>query len=248
MIGDQNQLPPIPIGIASPFPSLLDGIPQLNISLFERLLRFRRFSFSFSPTDTPLLLNTQYRCHPSIANLASSLFYQGSLLNGPSTETLPLVFASLPRLVFIHNPSPEEPCRGSSTALNSFADSFLNNGEMRIIMNFLQSLPTAQSLGVISLYGAQCALFHKKMPDSPIQFSTVDAFQGNEKDAIILSTVRSKSIGFSADPRRLNVAFTRARCQLIIVGNRELLQRDSLWKRILSYIEKNGRFLDSSLT
>lgn len=76
--------------------------------------------------------------------------------------------------------------------------------------------------------------------DSPIRFSTVDAFQGNEKDVIILSTVRSKSIGFSADPCRLNVAITRARSQLIIVGNRELLERDNLWKRVLAYIAKNG--------
>lgn len=82
--------------------------------------------------------------------------------------------------------------------------------------------------------------------DSPIRFSTVDAFQGNEKDVIILSTVRSKSIGFSADPCRLNVAITRARSQLIIVGNRELLERDNLWKRVLAYIAKNGRFLDSA--
>ena len=246
LIGDQNQLPPIPTGTFSLFASCLDGIPQLSTSLFERLLRFRRSTPSFSPTDTSLVLNTQYRCHPSIANLASSLFYHASLLNGPSTETLPLVFASLPRLVFIHNPASEEPCRGASAALDSFADSFLNNGEMRIIMDFLESHPTAQSLGVISLYGAQCALFHRKMPDSPIRFSTVDAFQGNEKDVIILSTVRSKSIGFSADPCRLNVAITRARSQLIIVGNRELLERDNLWKRVLAYIAKNGRFLDSA--
>ena len=84
------------------------------------------------------------------------------------------------------------------------------------------------------------------MSESPFQFSTVDAFQGNEKDVIVLSTVRSKAIGFTADPRRLNVAFTRARSQLVIVGNRDLLNRDALWRRVLSFIEEKGTILNPS--
>ena len=74
--------------------------------------------------------------------------------------------------------------------------------------------------------------------------STVDAFQGSEKDLIILTTVRTKSIGFSADPKRLNVAISRAKGQLIIVGNRDLLETNALWKDILSYIRENGCILD----
>lgn len=114
---------------------------------------------------------------------------------------------------------------------------------MQIILRLLQGISPSVSLGVISLYAAQCTAFHRKMGESPFQFSTVDAFQGNEKDVIVLSTVRSKTIGFTADPRRLNVAFTRARSQLIIVGNRDLLNKDALWRRVLSFIEEKGRIL-----
>lgn len=102
------------------------------------------------------------------------------------------------------------------------------------------------SCGIISLYAAQCWVLNKQIQLPSIQISTVDAFQGNEKDLIILSTVRSKSIGFTADPRRLNVAITRAKSQLIIIGNKRLLETNHLWCTILKTIAVNGKIIDSS--
>ena len=103
-----------------------------------------------------------------------------------------------------------------------------------------ESQSAVQAIGVISLYAAQCWSLQRRIIDPKVQISTVDAFQGNEKDLIILSTVRSQSIGFSSDPKRLNVAITRAKGQLIIIGNQRLLESNALWRTILDYIQRNG--------
>ena len=108
-------------------------------------------------------------------------------------------------------------------------DSLVNPGEVEIIRRLLAESRQGEeeetpSVGVISLYAAQARTLARSLTDPNIQISTVDAFQGSEKDAIILSTVRSKAIGFSADPKRLNVAITRAKGQCVIVGNRVLLE------------------------
>jgi hypothetical protein len=74
----------------------------------------------------------------------------------------------------------------------------------------------------------------------PIKVSTVDAFQGEEKPIIILSTVRTKSIGFAGDERRVNVAITRGKRHLIIVGNAGLLGKSRPWDRIVNLCEGRG--------
>jgi superfamily I DNA and/or RNA helicase len=66
-----------------------------------------------------------------------------------------------------------------------------------------------------------------------VQISTVDAFQGAERDIIILSTVRTRNLGFLTDFRRLNVAITRARHHLVICGCERLLRRDNHWDHII---------------
>ena len=66
-----------------------------------------------------------------------------------------------------------------------------------------------------------------------IQVSTVDAFQGAERDIIILGCVRTKNLGFTEDCRRLNVAITRARRHLIVIGKESLLRRNTNWRYII---------------
>ena len=108
---------------------------------------------------------------------------------------------------------------------------------MTVIQRLVNEVTSTNiSIGVISLYLAQCHMLTRCIPQ--VQISTVDAFQGSEKDIIILSTVRSRSIGFTADPKRLNVAITRARGQLLILGNRLLLESNSLWKQVLRYVDE----------
>ncbi|PNG71053.1 Regulator of nonsense transcripts 1, partial [Tetrabaena socialis] len=84
-----------------------------------------------------------------------------------------------------------------------------------------------------------------------IEVSSVDAFQGREKDIIVLSCVRSNetsSIGFLADPRRLNVALTRARFGLVVLGNPRVLSRQPLWNSLLSYFKEAGCLAEGPLT
>lgn len=71
--------------------------------MFDRLLTICTYQVFCSLVDSPIVLTIQYRCHPMIGNLASLLFYQNQLVNGPNTETIPLVIPSLPRLLFIHH-------------------------------------------------------------------------------------------------------------------------------------------------
>ena len=128
-------------------------------------------------------------------------------------------------------------------------------GEEEIILRLLRTVRSNGSsdsngfhgsVGVISLYAAQCWSLQKRGEEESVQISTVDAFQGNEKDLVVLSTVRSRSIGFASDPRRINVAITRAKGQLIIVGNRNLLSKDRLWHSVLEYVSQNGQVVDGS--
>lgn len=95
------------------------------------------------------------------------------------------------------------------------------------------------SIGVIVTYKSQEELIHQLLLDSKnealkgIQVSTVDAFQGAERDIIILGCVRTRNLGFIEDCRRLNVAITRARRHLIVVGKETLLRRNPHWRYII---------------
>ena len=84
-----------------------------------------------------------------------------------------------------------------------------------------------------------------------VEIASVDAFQGREKDIIIISCVRSnehQGIGFLADPRRLNVALTRAKYALILVGNPKVLCKQNLWNHLLHHYKENEVLVEGPLT
>ena len=98
-------------------------------------------------------------------------------------------------------------------------------------------------IGIISFYKAQVDCLQKRLEGKNIKIATVDSFQGQEKRIIILSAVRSNrgtTLGFTDQPDRMNVAFTRAKTTLIIVGNEETLSQDPNWRKILRYVERQG--------
>jgi regulator of nonsense transcripts 1 len=223
-----------------------------NQSLFERLILLG---------IRPVRLQVQYRMHPSLSDFPSNMFYDGSLQNGvtvgerlcknvdfpwPSTET-PMFFQS---------------CIGTEE-ISSSGTSFLNRAEAanceKIVTRFLKAGILPSQIGVITPYEGQRAYIQHYMQSSgtlrkelytEIEVASVDAFQGREKDYIILTCVRSndsQSIGFLSDPRRLNVALTRAKYGLVILGNPKVLSRNLLWHHLVCHFKEKGLLVEGIL-
>ncbi|KAM3179369.1 hypothetical protein ACTXT7_000673 [Hymenolepis weldensis] len=199
----------------------------LTKSLFERLVGLG---------IRPIRLQVQYRMHPSLSAFSSNVFYDGSLQNGVTKEDR----VADPKFPW---PNPESPMffywiKGYEE-ISGNGISYLNRTEAaaveKIVTHMLKSGIDARNIGVVTPYEGQRAyivhyfqlvgVMNHKLYQA-IEVASVDAFQGREKDYIILSCVRAnenQGIGFLNDPRRLNVALTRARYGLIIVGNPKAL-------------------------
>ncbi|XP_076998620.1 5'-3' DNA helicase ZGRF1 isoform X3 [Tamandua tetradactyla] len=225
LVGDPKQLPPT---ISGSDPAHENGLEQ---TLFDRLCLMGH---------KPVLLRIQYRCHPAISAIANELFYEGNLMNGISeTERSPLL-KWLPTLCFYNVKGLEQIERDNS---------FHNVAEAAFTLKLIQSLIASgivgSMIGVITLYKSQmyklCHLLSTMDFDHPnikaIQVSTVDAFQGAEKEIIILSCVRTRQVGFIDSEKRMNVALTRGRRHLLIVGNLACLKKNRLWGRVIQHCE-----------
>jgi superfamily I DNA and/or RNA helicase len=231
-----------------------------------------------------VLLDTQYRMRPAISGFPNNAFYHSALQDAPSVATRPrpplskfltsttgsLDGSPVPA-VFITHDHPEEYLRRS----------LVNRREVDLIVEIIGDLlkrnPNllAQDIGVISPYASQTRLLAATFEDhaygqlvktlgherasqlSQVEINTVDGFQGREKDVIVLSTVRSNEgghIGFLTDKRRLNVALTRAKDAIFVVGNERTLQlatvsewglRDvdadgGIWRRYLAWMSERA--------
>ncbi|XP_070465468.1 5'-3' DNA helicase ZGRF1 isoform X3 [Equus przewalskii] len=225
LVGDPKQLPPTLQGSDAAHEN---GLEQ---TLFDRLCLMGH---------KPVLLRTQYRCHPAISAIANDLFYEGNLINGVSeTERSPLL-EWLPTLCFYNVKGLEQIERDNS---------FHNVAEAAFTLKLIQSLIASgisgSLIGVITLYKSQmyklCHLLSAVDFDHPhlkaVQVSTVDAFQGAEKEIIILSCVRTRQVGFIDSEKRMNVALTRGRRHLLIVGNLACLRKNRLWGRVIQHCE-----------
>ncbi|XP_071600156.1 5'-3' DNA helicase ZGRF1 isoform X2 [Heliangelus exortis] len=223
LVGDPKQLPPTIQGAESVHEK---GLEQ---TLFDRLCLMGH---------KPILLRTQYRCHPAISAIANELFYGGNLIDGVSEEDRSPLLDWLPTLCFYSVNGVEQIERDNS---------FYNMAEVHFTAKLIQSLIASgiegSAIGVITLYKSQmCKIqnvlssVHSEAFDTkPVQVSTVDAFQGAEKEIIVLSCVRTRQVGFIDSERRANVALTRAKRHLLIVGNLACLSRNRLWGRVIHH-------------
>lgn len=224
----------------------------LSQSFFERLVVLG---------IRPFRLEVQYRMHPELSAFPSNFFYEGSLQNGVSAEERKLhIDFPWPRSgdipTFFYVSSGQEEIAGSGT-------SYLNRTEAsnveKFVTRFVKCGIKAEQIGVITPYEGQRAYLvncmqyqgslHAKIYQS-IEIASVDAFQGREKDIIIISCVRSnehQGIGFLADPRRLNVALTRAKYAVIVIGNPKVLSKQNLWNHLLQHYKDNGLLLEGPL-
>ncbi|KAL8483074.1 hypothetical protein ACS0TY_025937 [Phlomoides rotata] len=234
LVGDECQLP-------ATVASKLSEEAGFGRSLFERLS---------SMGHSKHLLNMQYRMHPSISRFPNSNFYDNQILNAPNVRNKSYERCYLQGRMF-GSYSFINVCDGREE-LDDVGHSRRNMVEVAVILKILRKLykewsvsKEKLSIGLISPYAAQVAAIHDRLPLKyenferfTVKVKSIDGFQGGEEDIIIISTVRSHrggSIGFLSSPQRTNVALTRARHCLWIIGNeRTLSQSESVWARLVS--------------
>ncbi len=194
------------------------------------------------------LLDVQYRMHESILSFSNQKFYDGRLKSAEKVKswTLP---NDVDPVVLIDTSG----C-GFEEDFNYKSRSISNEGEYFILREYLlqQSEKIAgASIGIISPYAEQVRYIRTQVGEDEdlkswnIQVDTIDGFQGQEKELICLSLVRSNTtneIGFLKDYRRLNVALTRAMKKLIVVGDFSTLASYELYSDLFNHIEANGSY------
>ncbi|XP_037478769.1 ATP-dependent helicase upf1-like isoform X2 [Triticum dicoccoides] len=243
LIGDECQLPATVVS------------KVCKDALFGRSL-FARLS---SLGHEKYLLNMQYRMHPSISIFPNSSFYGGQLLDAPSVMQKEHQKKYLPGSMF--GTYSFFNIEDSWEDVDELDHSRKNVVEVTIIQEILQNLRRACSktmkkvtVGVICPYSAQVLAIQeklRKMKFGPlsVKISSVDGFQGGEEDIIILSTVRSNSdgvVGFVSDRQRTNVALTRARHCLWILGNAATLSRSgSIWADLVRNAKERQCFFNA---
>lgn len=178
------------------------------------------------------LLNVQYRMQQSIAGFSSNYFYENRL------QTAAHLMSTNRHITFIDTAGS-----GYNETQGKDGMSLQNEGELQIVQKLLvtENLD-ATFTAFISPYAGQVAAAKELLPKQ-LRISTIDSFQGQEKEIIILSLVRSNDdgdIGFLKDYRRMNVAITRAKRQLFVIGDSATIGADIFYNRFLTYIEEYG--------
>ncbi|CAK9435571.1 uncharacterized protein LODBEIA_P02980 [Lodderomyces beijingensis] len=233
--GDNMQLAPTVMssgkGNASAASAAGTAPSILETTLFDRLVA------KLDGEKYKNLLNVQYRMNDSIMKYPSMALYQDKLTSADAVKDISLI--DLPGVVENEETAPQ--CLWYDTQGGDFpeqrldlatSDSKYNEMELLIVKAHIQRLvesgvsPT--DIGVIAPYAAQVSVLKKEIGrDSQIEVSTVDGFQGREKEVIILTLVRSNDVhdvGFLKEKKRLNVAITRPKRQLCVVGDLQTME------------------------
>jgi ATP-dependent RNA/DNA helicase IGHMBP2 len=238
LAGDHCQLPPTVVS--------RDATQEgFSISLFERLMELHGKQVSH-------LLTVQYRMHEQIMDFSSRQFYESSLIADESV-----------RGHLLHDLSDISPSEATSSPvefvdtagagfdeeLEPDGDSRRNLKEAELIRHKVQTLLdkglAPSDIAVIAPYAAQVRFLRTLLNVERLEIDTVDGFQGREKEAILISLVRSNAngeIGFLADERRMNVALTRARRKLVVVGDSATIASHAFYQRLLDYFEQIGAY------
>lgn len=241
--GDHFQLPPT-------VKSKKAEAGGLKETLFEQCMHIK---------DVSVMLNTQYRMHEHIMNFSNDKFYSGNLLADDSVKTTllginsdedyllntPLDFIDTAGCGYNEIVNPE------SLSISNPEEGVLLVKYLKMVLEQFENSNKAGKqvrIGVISPYKEQVQYLttlinedeHLQNYKSQIAVKTIDGFQGQEKDIICISLVRSndnKEIGFLSDIRRMNVALTRAKRKLIVIGDSATLANHPFYKSFLDYVE-----------
>jgi hypothetical protein len=278
-VGDPLQLPPTMLyEPPAPLPSAEKSSAALKGSVSDTTLRKTLFVRLTALGVKPILLRTQYRCHPEISRISNCLFYDDLLIDGVDASLRP------PMLIADITATPESaatpiPLQALSplTLINvngqqsSQFGSIYNEAEVCAVRDVIAALFTQgiapASIGVVTLYRNQAYKLKRAVDEvsvtyvsecdqevysgKSVQVSTVDAFQGAEKDIILLSTCFTSTHGggFVDSPHRMNVALSRARHHLIVMGSLKAMNSGAAgtgaWKEVVNFAlqkSKGGYF------
>lgn len=243
LAGDHQQLPPT---IKCP-ESAQAGLSQ---TLMQKIATRKPATVS--------LLTVQYRMHEAIMGFPSAWFYDNQLKAAPEVKErgilaldTPLVWVDTGGCEWAEETSAEGPSR-------------LNRKEAEVLMQQLQAyierigkeriLEEHIDFGIISPYKAQVYYLRRLLKRTPffkpirslLTVHTVDGFQGQERDVVLISLVRANAagqIGFLSDLRRMNVAITRARMKLILLGDASTLTKHAFYQQFYQYVAEKGEII-----
>ena len=245
LAGDHCQLPPTVKSIAA----LKAGLGK---TLMERIVE--------NHSDEVSLLKIQSRMNEQIMRFSSDWFYHGQVESAPSVKYRGILDYDIP--IEWRQASIDD--EGTPPAEEFVGESFgrINKTEAQLTLDTLQRyfekigkqrvLDERIDVGVISPYRAQVQYLRQQLRKREffkpfrhlISVNTVDGFQGQERDIIVISLVRSNDegqIGFLRDLRRMNVAITRARMKLIIMGNASTMTRHPFYRKLYEYVQSLNR-------
>lgn len=235
LIGDHMQLGPMTKCRAT-------ASAGFSRSLFSRLIHMG---------ITPMVLNTQYRMHPSISSFPMSFFYQNLLHDGIAAsdrldQNIQFLWPNNTPAFFWHHKDSE----GTSSA----GTSLLNPAEAILVTQALEHLKSLQvnsdRIAIITPYEAQKKYLLQQLRVRE-EIWNIDQCQGSEKDYVIFSSVRSNeanNLGFLNDFRRMNVGITRAKYGMIIIGDAEVLATSKLWGHLIKFYADNNRIFTGSIS
>ena len=244
LAGDHCQLPPT----VKSFPAMKAGLGK---TLMERIVE--------NKPEVVTLLKMQYRMNEEIMRFSSDWFYGNQVESAPEVKYRSILDLDIP-MTWIDTSLFEECEEGKFFQETFVGESFgrINKAEAELTLLTLENyfkkigkeriLDERLDVGVISPYRAQVQYLRSQIKKKAffkpyrhlISVNTIDGFQGQERDIILISLVRANDdgqIGFLRDLRRMNVAITRARMKLIILGDASTMTRHPFYKKLYDYIE-----------
>lgn len=243
MAGDHCQLPPT-------IKSMEAAKEGLANTLMEKAVMLHHSSV--------VLLEEQYRMHEAIMQFSSNEFYEGRLKANNSVADRVLFSGDKP-LQFIDTAGCgfEEKLEGTGISNPEEAGFLIKH--LLIFCNSLKDFYAAQnfpSIAVISPYKHQVELLKQKLTESEelqpfkaaIAVNTIDSFQGQERDVVYISMTRSNAennIGFLSEIRRMNVAMTRARKKLVVIGDSATLSQYPFYADFISYAQERDAYVSA---
>lgn len=255
LVGDHKQISP---GIEKSILDRMQKEEHISEEEMEAIYKKSLFGIMFEDADDILktFLNRQFRMSKDISKVVSRLFYDGKLLDG---DKISFKSHGLERYLKRAFYWVDTSNYAVSTELEDNT-SYYNKSEVNAISSILDwldaKLQTPKTVGIISPYRAQTSemeeTLSKEYTNLTVEINTIDAFQGREKNFIIMSLVRNNtrgSVGHMGFDPRINVALSRAQELLLIVGNREFIQKNphrvGKLYNVVTSLQKNGGILRS---